>query len=81
VLRVLVSVIERDVPALRLADRPGLDLLAPLACAVSEAGLPVTACRRATREDIVELGSSWAKRLGIPERRPAWLLTARKRLT
>ena len=35
--------------------------------------------RAATAADVVALGSSWAKRVGIPARRPAWLLTARKK--
>jgi hypothetical protein len=71
-------VVERDLPALGLSRADGGTLLAPLACALAEVGLCVTECRQATAADLVDLGSSWAKRLGIPERRPAWWLAARR---
>jgi 16S rRNA (adenine(1408)-N(1))-methyltransferase len=45
-----------------------------LASAYEACGLRVYAVRRATREDVDRLGSSWARRLGVPERREAWLL-------
>jgi hypothetical protein len=74
----MVSLVERDAPALRgHVDRGGA-LLEPLAGAFQAAGLSVTAWRAATAVDVADLGSSWAKRLGIPARRPAWLLTATK---
>jgi hypothetical protein len=75
---VLVSVIERDLPALGLRSRPGADCLTPFARAVQIAGLRVGESRAVRCDDVAELGSSWAKRLGIPERRPAWLLRADK---
>jgi hypothetical protein len=77
-VRALVSVTERDLPAVRLEVTPDSRLLIPFACALQAAGLRVSECRPATRDDIVALGSSWAKRLGIPARRPAWVLTADK---
>jgi hypothetical protein len=75
-LRTLVSVVERDLPALGLHVSPGADVLPRFASAVQIAGLQISSSRPAQREDVVDLGSSWAKRLGIPARRPAWLLTA-----
>jgi hypothetical protein len=73
-VHVLVSVTERD--HLRVdAAQP----LEQFARALGEAGLCVDACRQATVEDVEALHSSWAKRLGIPGRRPAWLLRASKR--
>jgi hypothetical protein len=86
---VLASVVERDLPAIGLRSSPGHDLLTRCACAIQAAGLrviecrparrqDVVECRPARRQDVVELGSSWAKRLGIPDRRPAWLLSAEK---
>lgn len=74
----LASVVERDLPAIGLRSSPGHDLLTRSACAIQAAGLRVVECRPARRQDVVELGSSWAKRLGIPDRRPAWLLSAEK---
>jgi hypothetical protein len=66
---VVVSVTERD--GLGLARTADLG-------AFAAAGLQVLENREATRRDVDGLGSSWAKRLGIPRRRPAWLLRARK---
>ncbi len=65
----LVSLTERDHLAY---EGSGLERFA---CALREAGLRVK-LRQATQWDVAQLGSSWAKRLGIPERRPAWLLLA-----
>jgi len=39
--------------------------------------MDVMAPSAASAVDVRDLGSSWAKRLGIPTRRPAWWLTAR----
>jgi hypothetical protein len=66
--------IERD----GVAPDVGAALLDPLAHALRDAGLRVTSKRAATAGDIADLGSTWAKRLGIPARRPAWRLTARR---
>jgi hypothetical protein len=48
------------------------------ACALREAGIECVEAREATAADVGELRTSWAKRLGIPARRPAQLLTARR---
>jgi 16S rRNA (adenine(1408)-N(1))-methyltransferase len=45
-----------------------------LAAAYARAGLIAREARPATSEDVERLGSSWAKRLGVPQRRSAWLL-------
>ena len=68
-----MSVTERDAPALGDSATKGSEALAPFAAALRHAGLEV-ACREVTKNDVVE--SSWAKRLGIPSRRPAWVLLA-----
>jgi hypothetical protein len=73
-------VVDRDTPALGVRPDGEAALLEPLAHAFRAAGLEVTEHRPATAADVAALGSTWAKRLGIPERRPAWLLTARNRL-
>jgi len=78
VARVLVSVVARDAPALGSRAESGVALLDRFACALRSAGMDVVDRREATAADVVDLESSWAKRLGIPTRRPAWLLTARK---
>ena len=69
----LVSVTERD-----HLDVAVDDPLAAFSGALTEAGLTIEACRQATTSDVKALDSSWAKRLGIPKRRPAWLLVARQ---
>jgi hypothetical protein len=51
-------------------------LLEPFACALGAAGMQVTERRAATAADIADLGSSWARRLGIPARRAACVLSA-----
>jgi hypothetical protein len=69
----LVSLTERDhVDALI-----GADALAAFAGALRDAGLSVDVHREATPEDAREFATSWARRLGIPQRRRAWLLVAR----
>jgi hypothetical protein len=68
--------VERDAPALGVRPDCGSALLDPLAHALRDAGLDVTDHRPATAADVAALGSSWAKRLGVPERRPAWMLVA-----
>ena len=57
---------------------PGAGVLDPFAAALCQAGLEVAEPRLATVEDVSASGSSWAKRLGIPARRSAWLLVARR---
>lgn len=69
----MVSVTERDASAVGETVTTGSAALSALATALRCVGLAV-ACREATAEDVVD--SSWAKRLGIPSRRPAWVLVA-----
>jgi hypothetical protein len=71
-VHILASLVEPD----GVQQAGGAALLEPLQLALREAGLARTCLRQATIADVVGLGSSWAKRLGIPERRPAWFLTA-----
>jgi hypothetical protein len=62
-------------------DHLGVDAstaLGRFALALNEAGLSVAEWRDATDTDVQALGSSWAKRLGIPRRRAASLLVAQK---
>jgi SAM-dependent methyltransferase len=75
-LRIVVSVEDRDRAAIggAVADG-GLDALA---IALEAAGLDVAGRRPVTADDVASLRSSWAKRLGIPARRAATLLVARK---
>ena len=54
----------------------GTAVLERLAAGLRDEGLTVK-CRAATSTDVRELGSTWARRLGIPEQRSAWLLEAR----
>jgi len=75
----MASLVERDAPARGVgANDGGGALLDPLATALQAAGLHIIEGQPATAADVARLGSSWAKRLGIPDRRPAWVLTARK---
>jgi hypothetical protein len=78
-VRALVSVVERDTNALGATYTGGAALLEPLEHALSAASLFVADPRIATHADVAYHHSSWAKRLGIPARRPAWTLTAVKR--
>jgi hypothetical protein len=78
VVRILVSVTERDAPHLGELYATDAAILGPFKHALSEAGLRDIRCRRARADDVAELGSTWAKRLGIPARRPAWHLSARR---
>ena len=73
-----MSLTERDAAVLHGAP---LETARPVDCfagALSGAGLRIQACRGATETDVTESGSTWAKRLGIPRRRAATLLVARK---
>ena len=76
-MHVLVSITDRDTAALRDAvigcERP----LHRFARALADAGMRVQGCRMATDADVADLGSRWARRLGIPRRRSAWVLVAR----
>jgi hypothetical protein len=72
-LRLLVSVTVRD----RLPGMPLLDVTrtSDLALRYAATGWRVVEARPATSRDVERCGSSWAKRLGIPGRRPAALLS------
>jgi 16S rRNA (adenine(1408)-N(1))-methyltransferase len=73
-LRLLLSVTARDgAPPRELDERAATDL----AHRYEAAGWCVTEDRPATTADVSESGSSWARRLGIPARRTAWVLRAR----
>lgn len=52
---------------------------AELAFAYSNLGLQVVDRRAAEGSDVARLSSGWGGRLGIPERRPAWVLRLRVR--
>ena len=69
----LVSAESRD--GLGLCGAAVLDRFAEALCA---AGLTLAERRLASVEDVRQSGSSWAKRLGIPACRSAWLLVARR---
>jgi hypothetical protein len=71
---VLVSVEARD--GLHVCPARVLDAFS---CGLREAGLRVAEPHLATAFEVRELTSTWASRLGIPERRSAWLLNARAR--
>jgi hypothetical protein len=75
-VRVLVSLVERDRAAVSAQYGAG-DPLTAFGRVLSEVGLDTRACRLATPLEVADLGSSWAKRLGVPGRRPAWQLVAR----
>jgi 16S rRNA (adenine(1408)-N(1))-methyltransferase len=74
-LTVLVSATARDgLPGLGQLDDAGASMLARR---YIDAGFDLIECRAATRTDVELLSSGWGRRLGIPERRCAWLLRAK----
>ena len=75
-VRIVVSVEDRDRAAIggAVADAD----LDALAIALEAAGLDVPERRPVTADDMASMRSSWARRLGIPARRAATLLVARK---
>ncbi len=62
--------------ALRPRYLSGARVLEAFGAALQQVGMCVQEQRALTAVDVANLGSSWAKRLGIPNRRPAWLLSA-----
>jgi 16S rRNA (adenine(1408)-N(1))-methyltransferase len=74
---VVLSVTDRE----RALDLPAPDTaLAPtLAARYAAHGLALTEWRPATRPEIAETRSTWAKRLGAGTRRPVWLLRLARR--
>jgi hypothetical protein len=75
-----VSVTERDAPNVGEPSPEGAAALRPLERALCEAGLFNVGCRAVTDADLNEAASTWAKRLGIPALRRAWVLLGRKPL-
>ena len=71
----MTSIVDRDGLG---AFAPGESPLANCAAALAAAGLRQVAHRAATVADMAELQTSWSKRLGIPARRPAWLLVGQR---
>jgi 16S rRNA (adenine(1408)-N(1))-methyltransferase len=73
--QLIVSLLERDLEAgQRPFDTGAMD---ELAAAYAALGFVDAHARPVTIDDVRSVDSSWAKRLGIPARRPAWLLAAR----
>lgn len=70
-LRMLLSVTPRDGGPLATLDDAAMERLAARYAAP---GWDVLEARPAAPEDVDRTGSSWAKRLGIPLRRDAWVL-------
>lgn len=71
VLRLLLSLTERDARGPGMVDEAAA---AEVAARWQPYGLSCHDLRRATASDIADLGSTWAKRLGVPARRPAWVI-------
>jgi SAM-dependent methyltransferase len=84
-LCVVVSVVPPDLNGIGLQAGTSLGepdaYLTHLARGLDEAGLRVTRHRPVVAGDLVAMRSSWARRLGVPERRPAYLLEARRKAT
>ncbi len=71
-VRLLLSLVHRD----GSLGRPPLSegQVRRLAADLAVDRLTIREVRAATSEDVAATGSSWAKRLGIPSRRAAWLV-------
>jgi 16S rRNA (adenine(1408)-N(1))-methyltransferase len=75
-VRLLLSVTPRDAAnGLTLLD---CDEVARLWGAYARLGITIATARLATSDDVDVLGSSWARRLGIPDQREAWLLVGER---
>lgn len=74
-VQILLSATDRDSAASStlVDDRDA----ARLASAFEVAGLRIVEWRPADASDVYALSSGWGRRLGIPERRPAWFYRAR----
>jgi len=72
-IRILLSLVERDAPTMGLEQLAGDDA-EMIAARWSSVGFRRREVRRATAGDVASLGSSWAKRLGVPRRRTAWVI-------
>jgi 16S rRNA (adenine(1408)-N(1))-methyltransferase len=74
-VEIMISTTDRDVAA----HGQSLDSVADaaaLAASLESAGLHIVECRPADRSDVDRLSSGWGRKLGIPERRRAWLFVA-----
>jgi 16S rRNA (adenine(1408)-N(1))-methyltransferase len=76
---ILISTTDRDAVADGYLLESEGDAV-PLADRLKSAGLQVVECRPAGRSDVDRLSSGWGRRLGIPERRRAWLFVVRQDL-
>ena len=76
-MTILVSANERD--GIGGAHEFDADAARLLAAHYRAAGFLTLELRPATRSDVERLSSGWGRRLGIPERRQAWLLCVRVR--
>jgi hypothetical protein len=76
-VEVLVSSIPRDSAANGYVLESEADAAA-FAARLEGGGLCVIECRPADRSDVDRLSSGWGQKLGIPDRRPAWLFVARQ---
>jgi hypothetical protein len=75
---VLVSLTDRDVPALGDVVSRNPDTLAAFRGALAAVGVQIERCVEPTQVEVDALASSWAKRLGVPSRRPACYVIARR---
>jgi 16S rRNA (adenine(1408)-N(1))-methyltransferase len=74
-VELLVSATERDADATRTLNNDAD--AACLAHGLEAAGFSCAEWRPASESDVQRLSSGWGRRLGIPERRQAWLFKAR----
>ncbi|MCM6776676.1 class I SAM-dependent methyltransferase [Nocardia sp. CDC159] len=76
-LSILLSVTDQDHSA-ELPPVTDAGALEALVAPYAAWGLIVTGIRPLSRAEVVAAGSSWGKRLGAGERRPAWSIQARR---
>lgn len=76
-IQILISTTDRDAAADAFVVASEADAVS-LATRLGSAGLQIVECRPAGRSDVDRLSSGWGKKLGIPERRPAWLFVCRQ---
>ena len=76
-VELLVSASERDAAAQGLALESEAHAV-EFASRLQSAGIQVVDCRQADRSDVDRLSSGWGRKLGIPERRRAWLFVCRQ---
>jgi 16S rRNA (adenine(1408)-N(1))-methyltransferase len=77
-IEILLSATERDAATAGVTLGDAADG-ARLAARLESAGLRSVQVRTASESDVNRLSSGWGRRLGIPARRQAWLLSARAR--